>query len=118
MKKRAEVIEHFQSARFEGICISSITLSELEYGVEKSSAVARNRANLLAFSTLVDIMPFESSAAECYGKIRSALEKNGTPIGSLDMLIAAHAKALNLTLVTNNTREFQRVDGLLIQDWL
>jgi tRNA(fMet)-specific endonuclease VapC len=118
MKKNEDVIKQFYIERYAGVCISSITLSELEYGVEKSNAVLRNRTNLLAFSTLVDILPFGDSAAQCYGRIRADLEKKGTPIGSLDMLIAAHAKSRGLILVTNNTREFQRVDGLSIVDWV
>jgi tRNA(fMet)-specific endonuclease VapC len=116
MKKRENVLRRFRTER--GVSISVITLSELEYGVEKSSAVARNRENLLAFSTLVDILPFDSSAAQCYGQIRTDLEKKGTPIGSYDLLIAAHAKSTGLTLVTNNTKEFRRVEGLVLEDWL
>jgi tRNA(fMet)-specific endonuclease VapC len=118
MKKNEDVLARFYNERSAGVCISSITLSELEYGVEKSAAVLRNRTNLLAFSTLVDILPFDDSAAQCYGHIRAVLEKKGTPIGSLDMLIAAHALSHDLVLVTNNTREFQRVDGLSVVDWV
>jgi tRNA(fMet)-specific endonuclease VapC len=118
MKKNETVCRRFFAESSRGVCISAITLSELLYGVEKSAAIPRNQANLIAFSTLVDIKPFESFAAHCYGEIRNALEKKGTPIGSLDMLIAAHAKSLDLTLVTNNTKEFARVKGLEIEDWL
>jgi tRNA(fMet)-specific endonuclease VapC len=118
MKKNETVLKRFFAESQHGVCISVVTLSELEYGVEKSAAVARNKANLLAFSTLVDIKPYESFAAHCYGEIRAALEKKGTPIGLLDMLIAAHAKSLGLTLVTNNTKEFARVEGLKLEDWL
>jgi tRNA(fMet)-specific endonuclease VapC len=118
MKKMAGVVERFRSAQSGGIAISSITLAELEFGVSNSKAYERNRNALLAFSTLVEILPFDIPASAEYGKIRAALEKAGTPIGTLDTLIAAHAKSLNLTLVTNNTREFQRVDGLSIVDWL
>jgi tRNA(fMet)-specific endonuclease VapC len=118
MKKNDTVCRRFWNERMHGICVSSITLAQLEYGVEKSAAVMRNKTNLLAFSTLVDIMPFDSFAAQCYGEIRTDLEKKGTPIGSLDMLIAAHAKSLGLTLVTNNTKEFTRVEGLKLEDWL
>jgi tRNA(fMet)-specific endonuclease VapC len=118
MKKNDTVCRRFFAESTHGVCISSITLSELEYGVKKSSAEARNQASLLAFSTLVDIMPFDNLAAHYYGEIRTALEKKGTPIGSLDMLIAAHAKSLGLTLVTNNTKEFTRVEGLALEDWL
>jgi len=118
MKKIPSVIEQFRYFQSKGIAISSITLAELEFGVSKSQAFERNRNTLFAFSVLVNIVPFDISASSEYGRIRAALEKNGTPIGVLDTLIAAHAKSHNLTLVTNNTREFQRVDGLLIDDWL
>jgi tRNA(fMet)-specific endonuclease VapC len=116
MKKNENVLKRF--CLEHDVCISVITLSELEYGVEKSAAIARNRENLFAFLTLVDILPFDTSAAVCFGQIRTDLEKKGTPIGSFDLLIAAHAKSEGLTLVTNNTREFQRVDGLALEDWL
>jgi tRNA(fMet)-specific endonuclease VapC len=118
MKQIACVVERFRSAQSGGIAISSITLAELEFGVSNSKAYERNRNALLAFSTLVEILPFDVPASAEYGKIRAALEKAGTPIGALDTLIAAHAKSLNLTLITNNIHEFQRVDGLSIMDWL
>ena len=118
MKQMPNVVERFRYARNEGIAISSITLAELEFGVSNSKACVRNRNSLLAFSTLVEILLFDALASAEYGRVRTALEKAGTPIGALDTLIAAHAKSLNLTLVTNNIREFQRVEGLLIEDWL
>ena len=118
MKQTAGVVKRFRSAQSCGIAISSITLAELEFGVSNSKAYVRNRNALLAFSTLVEILPFDIPASAEYGKIRAALEKAGTPIGALYTLIAAHAKSLDLTLITNNTREFQRVEGLSIMDWL
>ena len=118
MKHIPNVVERFRCAQSSGIAISSITLAELEFGVSNSHAYERNRNALLAFSTLLDILPFDIPASAEYGKIRAILEKAGTPIGSLDTLIAAHAKSRNLTLATNNTREFQRVKGLSIEDWL
>jgi tRNA(fMet)-specific endonuclease VapC len=118
MKQRENVVKRFKEVHGEGVCISSITLAELIYGVEKSDAVAKNRAMLFAFSTRVEILPFDSFVTETYGKIRADLERKGTRIGELDTLIASHAKALGLILVTNNTREFNRVTGLLIEDWL
>ncbi|MDR1571654.1 MAG: PIN domain-containing protein, partial [Clostridiales Family XIII bacterium] len=98
--------------------ISSITLAELEFGVSNSKSHERNRNALLAFSTLVEILPFDIQASAEYGEIRAALEKKGMPIGALDTLIAAHAKSRGLTLVTNNTREFRRVEGLFLEDWM
>ena len=118
MKKIPIVVERLRSAQKDGVVMSSITLAELEYGVSKSKAYERNRNTLLAFSTLVNILPFDVSASAEYGSIRAALEKMGTPISVLDTLIAAHAKSLKLVLITNNTREFQRVKGLLVEDWL
>jgi tRNA(fMet)-specific endonuclease VapC len=118
MKQMPGVVERFRHARSGGIAVSSITLAELEFGVSNSKSYERNRNALLAFSTLVDMIPFDVSASAEYGRVRAALEYAGTPIGALDTLIAAHAKSLNLTLVTNNTREFQRVGGLVIEDWL
>lgn len=118
IKKRPEkVLSRLKAHKPEEICISSVTYGELCYGVEKSQALMRNRLALTMFLSPISILPFNDSAAQEYGKVRSALEKKGTPIGSLDTMIAAHAKSLNMTLVTNNTREFQRVDGLNVEDW-
>ncbi|MDR2044095.1 MAG: type II toxin-antitoxin system VapC family toxin [Clostridium sp.] len=117
MKQMPGILERFRRSQSGGIAISSITLAELEFGVSNSKAYERNRNALLAFSTLVEILPFDIPASAEYGKIRAALGKAGTPIGALDTLIAAHAKSQGLTLVTNNIREFQRVDGLVIEDW-
>ena len=118
MKKMPKVITQFRAAQSNGVAVSSITLAELEFGVSKSQAYERNRNTLLAFSTLVNIIPFDIVASAEYGNIRAALERKGTPIGILDTLIASHAKSCNLTLVTNNIREFQRVEGLTIEDWM
>jgi tRNA(fMet)-specific endonuclease VapC len=117
MKKMSSIVTQFREVQHSGVAVSSITLAELEFGVSKSQAYERNRNALFAFSTLVNILPFDAVASGEYGNIRATLEKKGTPIGVLDTLIAAHAKSRNLTLVTNNTREFQRVEGLLIEDW-
>jgi len=118
MKKIPNVVAKFKLFQNNGVSISSITLAELEFGVSKSQAYERNQNTLLAFCTLVNILPFDVIASAQYGHIRATLEKKGTPIGVLDTLIAAHAKSLDLILVTNNTREFQRVTGLMLEDWL
>ena len=102
----------------EDVCISSITYSELAYGVEKSEQTDRNRLALTLMLSNIDIETFDAVAAEEYGDIRARLEKAGTPIGSLDMLIAAHAKALGCTLVTINGKEFSRVEGLRVENWV
>lgn len=99
------------------ICISSVTYAELVHGVEKSKAIEKNRVALALLLANIEIMNFDSLAAESYGKIRADLEKAGTPIGPLDMMIAGHAKALGYTVVTNNTKEFARVKGLKLDNW-
>ena len=111
------VIKKILSHEPEELCISAITYAELMHGVEKSMAVGRNRVALSLFLSPITILDFDGQAAEEYGRIRAALEKKGTPIGPMDMLIASHAKAEGLTLVTNNTREFNRVEGLVVEDW-
>lgn len=99
------------------ICISSVTYAELVYGVEKSMAVNRNRLALTLLLANIEIMNFDSLAAESYGKVRADLERKGTPIGPLDMMIAGHAKALGYAIVTNNTKEFERVEGVIVENW-
>lgn len=109
--------ERFLTQKAENICISSITYAEMMYGVEKSSYPDRNRAALLLFLQHIEVLNWDPFAANDYGKIRASLEKKGTPISQMDEMIAAHAKSLGCTLVTHNTREFERVDGLLVEDW-
>ena len=117
IKKDENVLSHLKNIYFKEICISSITISELEYGVAKSMHSEKNQKALDAFVYNFSILPFDSNAAHEYGKIRANLEKIGSPIGGMDMLIAAHAKSQKLILVTNNTKEFIRVNGLNIEDW-
>lgn len=109
----AKLKEHWQ----EGLAISSITLAELEYGVKASAAPEKNSVALLKFLSIVEILPFDTGAAEEYGSICAYLKKKGTPIGTMDMLISAHAKSEGLTVVTHNTREFERVPDLKLEDW-
>ena len=99
------------------ICISSVTYAELVHGAEKSKAIEKNRVALALLLANIEIMNFDSLAAESYGKIRADLEKAGTPIGPFDMMIAGHAMALGYTVVTNNTKEFERVKGLKLENW-
>ena len=118
MKNRPEkVLQRLKLELNSGICVSSITLAELEYGVKHSSDPAKNERALLRFLFPLSILPFGPAAASEYGEIRAYLQKQGTPIGPLDMLIAGHARAEGLTLVTNNVREFERVPGLEIENW-
>ncbi|TAN41836.1 MAG: type II toxin-antitoxin system VapC family toxin [Nitrospirae bacterium] len=116
-EKPAAVLRHFNRYHAGNIGISSITLAELEYGVAKSLHVQKNQAALHQFILPLEIAVFKENASKTYGIIRAELEKNGTPIGSMDMLIAAHALTLGVTLVTNNTKEFQRIKRLKVSDW-
>jgi tRNA(fMet)-specific endonuclease VapC len=98
--------------------ISAIVLAELEHGVEKSSHPNQNRIALDKFCAPLTVLAFDDAAAGAYGKIRADLERAGQTIGAMDMLIAAHALAENAVLVTNNEREFRRVEGLAIENWI
>lgn len=100
------------------MAISAITLSELYHRAEKSAKVAQNLAVVEEFSSLLDVLPYTAKAASHYGAIRAALEKAGQPIGLNDLHIAAHARSEGLTLVTNNLGEFERVPGLLVENWV
>lgn len=115
--KPPEVIKAFLCHEPDDMCISSITYGELMHGVEKSQAVERNRAAITLFLSAISILPFDSDAAEKYGAVRADLERKGTPIGPMDMLIAGHARSRGLILVTNNTREFFRMNELEVEDW-
>lgn len=116
-KKPAHVLERFQKSRISDIGISSITLSELVYGAVKSSKPEQNHLALAQFAAPLEILAYDHSASPFYGHIRYHLERRGTPVGALDMLIAAHALSAGCILVTNNEREFQRVPGLKIENW-
>jgi tRNA(fMet)-specific endonuclease VapC len=99
------------------LAISAITLAELLHGAEKSAVRAKNLAVVENFSSRLDVLPYGSKASLHYGQIRAALERQGTPIGVNDLHIAAHARSEGLTLVSNNLREFERVEGLLLENW-
>jgi len=111
------VLMRFLEYRVGDIGISSITLSELRYGVAKSMHQEKNAGALDEFIIPLEVVSFDETAARVYGEIRATLEKSGTPIGAMDMLIAAHAVSLGIPLVTNNTREFVRIPSLNIIDW-
>lgn len=115
--KPEQVFLHLQEHDPADICISAVTYAELVHGVEKSKAVEKNRIALTLLLANIEIMDFDSLAAESYGKIRADLEKAGTPIGPLDMMIAGHAKSRGYIVVTNNTKAFARVNGLKIENW-
>ncbi len=116
--KPLQVFEKLQEHNPDEICISAVTYAELVHGVEKSKAVERNRLALTILLSNIEILDFDMNAAEEYGRIRADLEKKGTPIGPLDMMIAGHAKSLGYTVVTNNVGEFKRVEGLQYENWV
>lgn len=118
IKDHPEELRERFNAFAEQLCISSITLAELHYGAEKS---ARRTANLRAienFTARLDILAFSPAAATHYGQIRADLERIGRPSGPHDMLIGAHARSEALTIVTNNVREFERIPGLQVENWI
>jgi len=117
-QKPIRIVKRLRTFSISDIGISAITLSELEYGVEKSQKKQQNRLALTQFLTPLEIESFDESAARIYGEIRSYLERNGFPIGSLDILIAAHALSQEAILVTNNEKEFSRVPGLVVENWV
>lgn len=117
-KKTIRMLNKFATCNRNDMCISSITLAELEFGACKSSNPPKNRLALMIFLAGIKILPFDAAAAIEYGDIRATLERRGTPIGANDLLIAAHARSMQLTLVTNNVKEFERVDRLQIENWV
>jgi tRNA(fMet)-specific endonuclease VapC len=117
-QKPLEVLQKFNTYKVGDIGISSITVAELEFGVQKSQFPQRNQQALTQFLLPLEIVNFERAAAVVYGNLRARLEKRGTPIGSLDTLIAAHALSLQVTLITNNVREFNRVPNLKLDNWI
>jgi tRNA(fMet)-specific endonuclease VapC len=114
---QGRVAQHVRSVGEAQICTSIIVAAELHYGVHKKSS-ARLTARLEAVLDTLDILPFEAPADAVYGALRVRLEQMGKPIGGNDLLIAAHTIALGFTIVTDNEREFGRVDGLPMENWL
>ena len=115
--KPPSVLKKLRGKSVGQVGISSITLGELALGAAKSSRHDESRAALAEFLLALEIASFDSDAASSYGQLRASLEKRGAPIGPLDALIGAHAAALNVVLVTHNTREFGRIDTLRLEDW-
>ena len=115
-RRPPKVAERFAEYPADAIGLSSITLAELRYGVSKSGS-AQNAAVLEAFIEPLEVLPFGTDAALHYGAIRAVLERKGQPIGAMHLLIAAHALSLGATLVTNNTGEFDRVEGMKLVNW-
>lgn len=117
-QKPKDILKRFSAYQVGDICISSVTLAELRYGVAKSQYQEKNQVALNEFILPLEVSSFDEAAALYYGMLRATLEKQGKPIGSLDTMIGAHALSLNVTLVTNNTREFDRIAGLKLLDWI
>ncbi len=118
IKKRPEtVLKKLKVKISDGIYISSLTVAELEFGVENSQKIENNRIALLKFLSIFNILNFDDSDAIDYGRLKTDLRKQGRIIGSIDMLLAAQALNKELIFVTNNVKEFERVKGLKIEDW-
>jgi tRNA(fMet)-specific endonuclease VapC len=114
----ARALQQFSKYQIGDIGISTVTLAELRYGVFKSQHQAKNHAALEEFILPLELAAFDEEATLAYGLLRANLEKQGTPIGPLDTMIAAHALSLSVTLITNNVREFNRVPKLKVVDWI
>ena len=112
------LIAQFRKYSPSDIKLSSITVAELFFGVEKSSVKKKNRAIVESFVSTFEIIPFDEASSRTYAKIRASLEKKGTPIGPMDLLIASISMTYNLILVTNNTKEFSRIGKLKLENWL
>ena len=117
-RKPHQVLQKFQAHSVGEIGISAITVAELQFGVQKSQYVEQNQRALQQFLLPLICVPFDEQAAAAYGEIRATLEVQGTPIGSLDTLIAAHALSLDVALVTNNLKEFSMVPNLQVVNWV
>lgn len=116
--KPEKIREKLKEYELGDICLSSVVVSELYFGAYKSQNVEKNLLALESFLRPFDILEYDLKASIEYGKIRAKLEISGKIIGGLDMLIAAHALSNNMLLVTNNTKEFQRVENLVLENWV
>ena len=112
------VRSHLERHAPSALRMSAVTLAELRVGVARSTRPKRSATNLNALLSKVGVVPFDEAASARYGELRAFLERRGSPIGGLDTLIAAHALSMRWTLVTHNVREFGRVRGLMVDDWL
>jgi tRNA(fMet)-specific endonuclease VapC len=116
-RKPLRVLERLESIQPDQLSMSAITFAELMNGAKKSQRVEANVSRLNALGEILEICSFDQQAAVAYGDVRSSLEKRGEVIGPYDLLIAAHALSLDRTLITNNEREFKRVEGLKVDNW-
>jgi len=118
IKNRSERVRSEFKKHENQICISSVTLGELVYGAERSSKPEQNLADIAGLAARLEVLPFEDQAAEHFGELRARLYDIGKPIGPYDMMIAGHARSMGLILVTNNLKEFERVQGLRLENWV
>lgn len=118
LRDRPRGARHLFNDNAEGLCTSTIVLTELLHGAAKSARPAENRRAVGDFSARLEVLPFDEAAAHHAADIRADLERKGEMIGGYDLLIAGHARSRGLTIVTGNLREFRRVDGLRCEDWL
>ncbi len=118
MKHRPEAVKKAFNQHQGQMCISTVTLGELVFGAEHSQQIERNLADIKNMTARLGILDFDSNAAYHFGQIREELYSQGTPIGPYDMMIAGHARSSGLVLVTNNSNEFSRVTGLMLENWV
>lgn len=116
-KKNATLLENLKKKLNKNLFVSSLTVAELEFGIQKSEFKEKNKVALIEFLTIFNILSFSDKDVESYGIIRADLERKGNVIGSIDMLLAAQAIANNYIFVTNNTKEFKRIKALKIENW-
>ncbi len=117
-KQRAGLADRLEGIPAEAVLLSSVVVAEIEYGIAKSRRRAHNRKVFDALLSGFRVLAFDAAAASLYGPIRATLERRGRLIGPYDLMIAAHAKSIDAVLVTDNVREFRRVEGLKIVNWL
>ena len=118
MKNRPQTVREAFQRHYGQMCISSVTYMELVYGAERSSNPERNLNEIEGFAARLEVLPYDNGAAVHTGQIRAELAAIGTPIGPYDQMIAGHARSMGLVVVTNNTKEFSRVDGLRLENWV
>jgi tRNA(fMet)-specific endonuclease VapC len=118
MKNRPQAVREAFQRHYGQMCISSVTYMELVYGAERSSNPERNLNEIEGFAARLEVLPYDNGAAVHTGQIRAELAAKGMPIGPYDQMIAGHARSMGFVVVTNNTKEFSRVDGLRLEDWV
>ena len=118
IKRKPAHLKRLFNAHIGQLSISAVTWGELIYGAEKSSNIENNIDQIEGFAARLEILPFDNDEAKQFGQVKAELEHKGKPIGPYDMMIAGHARSQGLILITNNVREFKRVDGLRVENWV